>query len=59
MGYAKVLYEESLTPESLLRHISDVHDRRGEMMHRMSDNPFGNGTDVIVQLIEKYRRPGI
>jgi UDP-N-acetylglucosamine--N-acetylmuramyl-(pentapeptide) pyrophosphoryl-undecaprenol N-acetylglucosamine transferase len=58
MGYAKVLYEEDLSPESLLQRLSDLKESGGRMRESMADSPFGNGTDTIVALIESCRRTG-
>ncbi|TVY09595.1 undecaprenyldiphospho-muramoylpentapeptide beta-N-acetylglucosaminyltransferase [Paenibacillus cremeus] len=59
MGYAKVLYEEDLTPDTLLKQLSELQDSVSAVQERMAMNPFGNGTDTIVSLIEKHRRTGI
>ncbi|MBP1156277.1 MULTISPECIES: undecaprenyldiphospho-muramoylpentapeptide beta-N-acetylglucosaminyltransferase [unclassified Paenibacillus] len=57
MGYSKVLYEEDLSPQSLVSGVSDLYEERARMKEQMSRNPFGNGTERIVQLIEACRLP--
>lgn len=55
MNYAKVLYEEDLTAELLLQRLTELQADGARMKESMQSSPFGNGTDQIVGLIEKYR----
>lgn len=57
MGYSRVLYEENVNSESLLNSVFELYEERIVLKEQMASNPFGNGTDKIVQLIEKYRLP--
>lgn len=57
MGYSKVLYEEDLSPQTLVSAVSDLYEERVRMQEQMSRNPFGNGTQRIVELIEACRLP--
>lgn len=57
MGYSKVLYEENLSPQTLVSAVSDLYEERVRIQEQMSGNPFGNGTQRIVELIEACRLP--
>ncbi|MCZ8511234.1 undecaprenyldiphospho-muramoylpentapeptide beta-N-acetylglucosaminyltransferase [Paenibacillus filicis] len=55
MNYARVLFEEELTGERLLERLTALQAEAPGMKESMSRSPFGNGTDQIVELIEKHR----
>lgn len=57
MGYGKVLFEEELNPESLISSLCGLSAEQDEIRQRMELNPFGNGADHIVKLIETYCLP--
>ncbi|MEK8129723.1 undecaprenyldiphospho-muramoylpentapeptide beta-N-acetylglucosaminyltransferase [Paenibacillus filicis] len=57
-GYAHVLQEEELTPEALEQELSALQADADAMKLRMAANPYGNGTDSIVSLIERFKLPG-
>ncbi|MED4603721.1 undecaprenyldiphospho-muramoylpentapeptide beta-N-acetylglucosaminyltransferase [Paenibacillus validus] len=57
-GYAHVLFEEDLSADALVSGISALYDERDAMKRRMADNPYGNGTETIVRLLEALKRSG-
>ncbi|SDC74182.1 UDP-N-acetylglucosamine-N-acetylmuramylpentapeptide N-acetylglucosamine transferase [Paenibacillus sp. UNCCL117] len=56
-GYAHVLQEEELTPQTLVSGLAALQSDSAGMKLRMADNPYGNGTDSIVRLIERFKLP--
>ncbi|MNY83326.1 hypothetical protein D3C86_2260190 [compost metagenome] len=52
-----MLFEEDLNPESLISSLSGLSAEQDEIRRRMELNPYGNGTDHIVKLIETYCLP--
>ncbi|SCW48972.1 UDP-N-acetylglucosamine-N-acetylmuramylpentapeptide N-acetylglucosamine transferase [Paenibacillus tianmuensis] len=57
MGYGKVLFEEDLNPESLISNLWGLSAEQDEIRQRMELNPYGNGTDHVVKLLETYCLP--
>lgn len=57
-GYAHVLFEEDLSPSTLVSGISALYDERDAVKRRMADNPYGSGTEKIIRLLEACKRPG-
>ncbi|WP_248926602.1 undecaprenyldiphospho-muramoylpentapeptide beta-N-acetylglucosaminyltransferase [Paenibacillus hamazuiensis] len=55
IGYARVLYEEKLTPETLLSELAAAYENRELTKAQMAASRHSSGTDTIVDLIEKHR----
>jgi UDP-N-acetylglucosamine--N-acetylmuramyl-(pentapeptide) pyrophosphoryl-undecaprenol N-acetylglucosamine transferase len=53
-GFAELLYEESLTSESLVRHIHVLYEKRDIYKANMANRNDTNSVDAIVKLIETY-----
>ncbi|MBO4325832.1 MAG: undecaprenyldiphospho-muramoylpentapeptide beta-N-acetylglucosaminyltransferase [Clostridia bacterium] len=51
-GYAAVLEEEKITPETLMKAISDLFDARAEYTERMKNAESVDGTEKILELIK-------
>ena len=47
-GFAMVLEQESLTPETLLDAVNDLYDRRLSFIATMSAEPLADGTDEVL-----------
>lgn len=54
MGYSKVLMEEDISDETLLRDIGDLYRNRSGYIRNMSRENIPNGTEQIMALIKKY-----
>lgn len=52
-GYSDVLYEEDLTPETLLEKANNLYNNRNGYIKAMKSNPSGNAADKIVGLINE------
>ena len=50
-GFAMVLDQESLTPETLLDAVNDLYDRRLSFIATMSAEPLADGTDEVLAVI--------
>ncbi len=50
-GFAMVLEQESLTPETLLDAVDDLYDRRLSFIATMSAEPLADGTDEVLAVI--------
>ena len=50
-GFAMVLEQESLTPETLLDAVNDLYDRRLSFIATMSTEPLADGTDEVLAVI--------
>ena len=50
-GFAMVLEQESLTPETLLDAENDLYDRRLSFIATMSAEPLADGTDEVLAVI--------
>ncbi|WP_159883950.1 undecaprenyldiphospho-muramoylpentapeptide beta-N-acetylglucosaminyltransferase [Paenibacillus puerhi] len=57
-GFARVLQEEELTPESLADGLAALQEDSEAMKRRMAASPYGNGTDSIVKLIDRFKLTG-
>jgi UDP-N-acetylglucosamine--N-acetylmuramyl-(pentapeptide) pyrophosphoryl-undecaprenol N-acetylglucosamine transferase len=55
-GYSMVLKEEDLTSETLFLSLSELYRKRDTYTSAMSLDKAVNGTDLAVELIEKYSR---
>jgi UDP-N-acetylglucosamine--N-acetylmuramyl-(pentapeptide) pyrophosphoryl-undecaprenol N-acetylglucosamine transferase len=51
-GFSQVLFEEDLSPETLLRKINDVYAHRTEYMKNMLASEHADGTKDVLKLIE-------
>ncbi|HWQ58979.1 MAG TPA: undecaprenyldiphospho-muramoylpentapeptide beta-N-acetylglucosaminyltransferase [Clostridia bacterium] len=52
-GYAMVLEQEKLTPESLLDAVNDLFDRRLSFISAMSGEALADGTDEVLAVIRE------
>ncbi|HWQ58620.1 MAG TPA: glycosyltransferase, partial [Clostridia bacterium] len=52
-GYAMVLEQEKLTPESLLDAVNDLYDRRLSFISAMSGEALADGTDEVLAVIRE------
>lgn len=50
-GFAMVLEQESLTPETLLDAVNDLYDSRLSFIATMSAEPLADGTDEVLAVI--------
>ena len=50
-GFAMVLEQESLTPETLLDAVNDLYDRRLSFIATMSAEPLADGADEVLAVI--------
>ena len=50
-GFAMVLEQESLPPETLLDAVNDLYDRRLSFIATMSAEPLADGTDEVLAVI--------
>ena len=50
-GFAMVLEQELLTPETLLDAVNDLYDRRLSFIATMSAEPLADGTDEVLAVI--------
>ena len=55
-GYAMVLEQEALTPETLLDAVNDLYDRRLSFVATMSAEPLADGTDEVLAVIRNTMR---
>ncbi|WP_072327320.1 MULTISPECIES: undecaprenyldiphospho-muramoylpentapeptide beta-N-acetylglucosaminyltransferase [unclassified Paenibacillus] len=53
-GFARVLFEENLTPESLLREALETMKNGEELRRRMASATYVDGTDAILRLIDHH-----
>lgn len=54
-GYSSVLYEEDVTPESLLKAVNDLYDNRYSYINAMAESRESNAIPIIMDLIEQTR----
>ena len=55
-GYSMVIQDEELTPENLEIKIKELYNNRYKYIENMNCSNTENSIDLIVQLIEKYRK---
>ena len=55
-GYSMVIQEEELTPEYLEMKINELYNDSKEYIKNMNSSNTENSIDLIVDLIEKYRK---
>ena len=53
-GFSKVLYEENLNPQSLLKNITELINEKDKYINNMSRKNFVNGNEKIISIIKKY-----
>ncbi|MDO5383040.1 MAG: undecaprenyldiphospho-muramoylpentapeptide beta-N-acetylglucosaminyltransferase [Eubacteriales bacterium] len=54
-GYSSVLYEEDITPESLLEAVNDLYDNRHSYINAMAESRESNAIPIIMDLIDQTR----
>lgn len=54
LGYAKVLQQSDLDPDTLLANVFDLYQNRGTYVKALSAAPLPDGTSKIVETILKY-----
>ena len=57
-GYAKVVDQNTATPESLVAAIDEVYAKRAEYAHRMCEDTRSDGTDAILKIIKEAVQNG-
>lgn len=55
-GYSMVIQEENLTPDKLETKINELYNDRNEYIKSMNSSNTEKSIDLIVELIEKYRK---
>ncbi|MDD3225489.1 MAG: undecaprenyldiphospho-muramoylpentapeptide beta-N-acetylglucosaminyltransferase [Clostridium sp.] len=55
-GYSAVIQEEELTKEVLVKLINKIYKNRYEFIKNMDSSSIKNGTDNIINIIEKYAK---
>ena len=55
-GYSMVIQDEELTPENLEMKIKELYNDRYEYIKNMDCSNTEKSIDLIVKLIEKYRK---
>ncbi len=55
-GYAKVLFQDDLTPETLLNCIKSLYNEQNEYINRLKNAKIPNGNDKIVDIILKFAK---
>ena len=55
-GLSRVLLQEDMTPESLVRAIEQLYHDRGILYSAMDAEPTGNGIDAVLEQIYKYAK---
>ncbi|MCR5793470.1 MAG: undecaprenyldiphospho-muramoylpentapeptide beta-N-acetylglucosaminyltransferase [Lachnospiraceae bacterium] len=53
-GFSKVIMEEEVTDELLLKTVNDVYDHKDAYIEKMNQSPLSNATREIVSLIKNY-----
>ena len=56
-GLSRVLMQEDMTPETLIRAIEQLYHDRGTFYAAMDSEPSGNGIDAVLEQIYKYAKP--
>ena len=57
-GYAKVVDQNTATPESLVAAIDEVYQQRGQYTERMCEDTRSDGTEAILEIIKKAANNG-
>ncbi|HIS01961.1 MAG TPA: undecaprenyldiphospho-muramoylpentapeptide beta-N-acetylglucosaminyltransferase [Candidatus Excrementavichristensenella intestinipullorum] len=55
-GLARVLYQEDMTPEVLLRRVVEVYRERGELIDAMEKEPSSDGLGNVLKYINQYAK---
>ncbi len=55
-NFSRVLAQEDMTPETLVKHIDEVYRDRGILFEAMAAEPTGNGIDSVLEQIYKYAK---
>lgn len=53
-GYSMVLSEDVLKPDTLVKKIDELYASRNDYINKMAGSSAGNGSDKIIDVIEKY-----
>ena len=53
---SRVLMQEDMTPETLVKSIEEVYRDRGQLFEAMAAEPTGNGIDSVLEQIYKYAK---
>jgi UDP-N-acetylglucosamine--N-acetylmuramyl-(pentapeptide) pyrophosphoryl-undecaprenol N-acetylglucosamine transferase len=54
LGYAHVVYEEDLTPDSLLQGVNELYGSKERIAERIRSAEHTSAADTIVQMLQKY-----
>lgn len=52
-GYSSVIFEEDLTPESLLNAVNELYENRHSYINNMAKSKESNAIPIIMELIEQ------
>lgn len=55
-GFSRVLAQEEMTPDVLVKRIEEVYRDRGILFEAMAAEPTGNGIDSVLEQIYKYAK---
>ena len=55
-GFSVVLEEEEITPELLMKTVSELYRSRDTYIRAMAENKATDAIRVIMELIEEYRK---
>ena len=56
-GLSRVLMQEEMTPDTLVKAVIDLYHDRGQIYEAMAAEPTANGIDNVLEQIYKYARP--
>ena len=57
-GFSMVIEEEEITPDALLAAIRRLYENRNQYIEKMKESAMGDSVEIILSLIEKYRKGG-
>lgn len=57
LGYAKILFQENLSGDTLLKNINDLYSQRNKYKQALSSAKFPNGTQKIMDILLTYKKP--
>ena len=55
-GFSKVLLQEDMTPETLIKGVEQLYHDRGTLYEAMATEPTSNGIDNVLEQIYKYAK---
>ena len=55
-GFSQVLFQEDMTPDTLVKAVEQLYHDRGALYEAMATEPTGNGVDSVLEQIYKYAK---